>query len=75
MDKLDYYQDKKWCPCCKDYVAYLMSVEHSFCVNCGGEVRLFSKEDWETFHEELKSKKPRGGRPRKKAKDSKRESA
>jgi len=76
MDNLDYYQDKKWCPTCEDYVTYLMSVEHSFCVECGGEVRLFSKEDWDSFHEALKSKRPKGGRPRKKSgDDSKRESA
>ncbi len=76
MDNLDYYQDKKWCPACEDYVNYLMSIEHSFCVCCGGEVRLFSKEDWETFQEGLKARRPKGGRPRKKATgDSKRESA
>ena len=61
MDNIDYYQDKKWCPSCNDYVNYLMSVEHSFCVSCGGEVRLFSKEDWEAFHEGMKAKRPKGG--------------
>ncbi|MDA1264504.1 MAG: hypothetical protein O2816_05420 [Planctomycetota bacterium] len=69
MDTLDYYQDKKYCPCCQGYVNYLMSIEHSFCVDCGGEVRLFSKEDWESFHEGLKTRKPKGGRPRKKTAD------
>lgn len=59
-----YYDDKKWCPACQDYVNYLMSVEHSFCVSCGGEVRLFSKEDWENFNESLQSRKPKGGRPK-----------
>ncbi len=67
MDQLDYYQDKKWCPSCDGYVNYLMSVEHSFCVQCGEEVRLFSEEDWESFHEGMKAKKPKGGRPRKRA--------
>lgn len=74
MDAFDYYDDKKYCPCCDAYVAYLMSIEHSFCVQCGGEVRLFSKEDWEEFHEQMKSKKPKGGRPKKTA-TKKRESA
>lgn len=76
MDALDYYEDRKWCPTCGGYVAYLMSVEHSFCVECGGEVRLFSQQDWESFHSEMKAKKPKGGRPRKRAvRDQDRESA
>ena len=65
MDAFDYYNDKKWCPACQAYVAYLMSIEHSFCVGCGGEVRLFSKEDWESFHDGLQNRKPKGGRPKK----------
>lgn len=67
MDAIDYYSDKKWCPCCQNYVAYLMSVDSSFCVQCGGEVRLFSKEDWDSFHSGLQTKKPKGGRPKKRA--------
>ena len=67
MDRIDFYDDKKFCPCCDDYVTYLMSVEHSFCTRCGGEVRLFSKDDWEEFHSEMAAKRPKGGRPRKKA--------
>ena len=60
-----YYNDKKWCPCCQGYVSYLASIEISFCVDCGGEVRLFSKDDWVSFNEELAAKRPKGGRPRK----------
>jgi hypothetical protein len=47
-----------------------MSIEHSYCVQCGGEVRLFSKEDWENFHENLTARRPRGGRPRKSNRES-----
>ena len=48
MDALDYYQDKKWCPACDGYVNYLMSVERSFCVQCGDEVRLRVALDGDT---------------------------
>jgi hypothetical protein len=41
--------ERKWCAHCGDYVRYLMSVNHSYCVQCGGRVRLFSKEDTESF--------------------------
>ena len=66
MDKT-FYNDKKWCPCCESYVRYLASIEHSYCVECGGEVRLLSKEDWESFSEEMAAKRPKGGRPKKSA--------
>ena len=76
MKDLDYYSDQKWCPACDDYVSYLMSVEHSYCVDCGGEVRLFSKEDWEAFSEKMAARRPKGGRRRKAAGDGdRRESA
>ena len=65
MDPLDYYSDRKFCPACAKYVPYLMSIERSFCVECGGEVRLFSQDDWKSFHESLAAKRPKGGRPRK----------
>lgn len=67
MDNFDYYADRKFCPTCNDYVHYLMSVEHSYCVHCGERVRLFSKEDWETFNENLARHKGRGGRKRRAA--------
>lgn len=50
--------DRKWCPACEGYVPYLMSLDTSFCASCGGEVRLFSKEDWTAFHENLKARRP-----------------
>ncbi len=64
MEPNSYYDDRKYCPQCQDYRRYLMSVSKSFCVECGGEVRLFSKEDWEAFNESLKAKKPKGRRVR-----------
>ena len=62
---LDYYSDRKYCPGCDEYVSYLMSVEHSYCVQCGGEVRLFSEADWTEFNEAMQARRPKGGRPRK----------
>ena len=70
MENLDYYSDRKFCPQCKDYVHYLMSIDQSYCVDCGSEVRLFSEDDWVAFNESIQSKRPRGGRPRKKGRES-----
>ena len=61
----DFYNDRKFCPGCETYVSYLQSLTESYCVDCGTAVRLFSEEDWVTFHEALKERRPRGGRPRK----------
>lgn len=49
MERRDFYAETKWCPRCKDYVRYLMSVDYSYCVHCGGKVRLFSDEDTQRF--------------------------
>ena len=65
MDYPDFYSDKKFCDACGTYRAYLQSLEHSYCAQCGAEVRLFSETDWEAFHAELKERRPKGGRPRK----------
>lgn len=51
MGTSTYYDEAKFCEHCKDYVRFLMSVNFSYCVNCGGRVRLFSREDSEHFHE------------------------
>ena len=69
MEHADYYSDRKYCSKCDNYVAYLMSVEHSYCVECGSEVRLFSKEDWGEFQRTMAERRPKGGRPRKNAGD------
>jgi len=60
MDNIDFYSDKKWCARCADYVPYLMSVEHSYCIECGAEVRLFSKDDWREFSADLAERKAKG---------------
>ncbi|MGD2016783.1 MAG: hypothetical protein PVJ89_01590 [Planctomycetota bacterium] len=60
MDFLsDFQNDRKWCPACDVYVSYLMSIEKSYCVQCGGEVRLFNEEDWLAFSEKMDARKPR----------------
>jgi len=60
----DFYSDRKFCPQCLDYVSYLQSLEHSYCVQCGTQVRLFSDQDWCSFHDSLKDRRAKGGRPR-----------
>jgi rRNA maturation endonuclease Nob1 len=60
MDKLDFDNEKKWCDKCNAYQRYLMSVNHSFCAECGGKVRLFSKADAEVFSEDLLKRRWRG---------------
>jgi len=65
MDRADFYSDLKYCDKCDKYVSYLMGVEHSYCTECGGRVRLFSEHDWQAFNESLTRQKPRSGRPRK----------
>jgi hypothetical protein len=65
METRDYYGDRKFCAQCNTYVTYLMSVDHSYCVQCGAEVRLFSKDDWSNFHQTIQERRPQGGRPRK----------
>ena len=57
MGHMDFYREKKWCSGCREYVRYLMSVNNSFCVNCGTQVRLFSKADTERFTDEVKRHK------------------
>ena len=51
MSSQDFYGERKWCEQCKDYVRYLMSMDHSFCVTCGSKVRLVNKEDQSRFSE------------------------
>ena len=58
-----FYSDRKYCDACKKYVSYLMSIDTSFCVECGGEVHLFSKDDWKSFNENLQARRSKGGRP------------
>lgn len=57
MNSGDYYQEKKWCEACDDYVRYLMSVDHSYCIDCGGRVKLFNHKDKEHFSETIQRHK------------------
>ena len=57
MEQTDFYLERKWCPKCNQYVRYLMSVNHSYCVSCGTQVQLFSKEDAQRFNADLEKRK------------------
>ncbi len=57
MPSQDFYRELKWCQSCNDYVPYLMSVNHSFCVTCGDKVKLFNKQDAAQFSEEVQKRK------------------
>jgi len=72
MNPSDFYSDRKFCEHCQAYVSYLQSTEHSYCVQSGRAVRLFSEADWTAFNENLKERRPKGGRP---SRDRGRESA
>ncbi len=65
MELNDFYNDRKFCAHCNRYVPYLMSLERSYCADCGQEVRLFSESDWKHFHAKIQERKLKGGRPRK----------
>ncbi len=71
----NFYSDRKFCDSCNKYVSYLMSVDTSFCVECGHEVHLFSKDDWQSFNQNLQERRPKGGRPRRAKSGTKRETA
>ena len=62
-----FHSDTKFCPCCDSYNRYLASVDRSFCIECGSEMRLLSDADWTAFQERMQARKPKGGRPRKNA--------
>lgn len=64
MNSNDFYAETKWCPCCASQVRYLSSIETSYCVECGAEVRLFSDAGWARFNLELEARKAKSGRKR-----------
>ncbi len=45
-----FYNDLKFCPTCDEYVSYLSSPVQCYCIQCGGEARLMSPQDWSTFN-------------------------
>jgi hypothetical protein len=53
----EFYTESKWCDACARYVRFLMSVNHSYCVQCGGRVRLFSRDDRTKFGETVQRHK------------------
>ena len=57
MSERNFDNETKWCDKCNRYQRYLMSVNHSFCIECGEKVRLFSKDDSKQFGEELQQRR------------------
>ena len=54
---MDYYTETKWCPTCKTYVRYMMSVNASHCAECGSVVNLFNKDDLTRFNDDLEKRR------------------
>jgi len=40
-----YYDDLRFCDACGSYVRYLQALDKGYCVECGGRVKIFSRED------------------------------
>ncbi|HEB52043.1 MAG TPA: hypothetical protein ENI87_02185 [bacterium] len=57
MGNTEFYNEQKWCEHCQSYVRFLMSVNHSYCIECGGRVRLFSRSDKERFQDTVQRHK------------------
>ena len=53
----EFYTEQKWCDHCNGYVRFLMSVNHSYCIECGGRVRLFNRNDSASFQETVQRHK------------------
>ena len=53
----EFYTEQKWCDECNGYVRFMMSVNHSYCVDCGGRVRLFNRNDSANFQETVQRHK------------------
>jgi len=52
VDHIDFYHEKKFCKKCGKYVRFLMSIHHSYCIDCGSIVYLFSQKDKRKFFKE-----------------------
>lgn len=48
-----FYDETKWCSACNRDVRFLMSVNHSFCVDCGHTVTMFRREAGSAFGERV----------------------
>ena len=53
MPRADYYEDRRFCPTCSEYVLYISSIDRAYCIECGGRVRLFSAPDMARFRSAL----------------------
>lgn len=53
----EFYNEQKWCDHCNGYVRFLMSINHSYCIECGGRVRLFNPNDSRDFHDTVQRHK------------------
>jgi len=53
----EFYNEQKWCEHCRQYVCFMMSVNYSYCVTCGGRVRLFSRADADRFQQTVQRHK------------------
>ena len=56
-ESADFYGEKKWCESCNEYVRFMMSVNHSYCIECGGRVRLFNPNDSRSFQDTVQRHK------------------
>lgn len=54
----DFYHDKRFCAQCREYVHYLQSITGAFCVECRGEVRMFSPNDLVAFRASVRGLQP-----------------
>ena len=52
VEHIDFYGEKKFCKKCGKYVRFLMSIHHSYCIDCGSIVFLFSQKDKKKFFKE-----------------------
>ncbi|MBM3973278.1 MAG: hypothetical protein FJ301_04170 [Planctomycetes bacterium] len=50
----EFYAETKWCGDCRANVRFLMSVNHSYCIHCGGTVKLFDSDGAGRFGERVR---------------------
>ncbi len=48
-----FYDETKWCGACSRDVRFLMSVNHSYCIDCGNTVTMFRREAGSAFDERV----------------------
>lgn len=53
----EFERETKWCEACNTSVRFLMSVHASYCVDCGGKVRMFRREESLLFAESVQRHK------------------